>query len=77
MPLKSYKLGKLIVTTCYQGSGAPFIDKGMTKDLLGNKYPSRIILLTPWRRRSGQSEVQRALVIGWLDEKNTKKSRVH
>ena len=65
-PYKGRRLWRLIFTTCKQGSGAPFIDDAWTHDEDGNRYVSKVILLTPWRRTpSGRRPPMRGLVIGW------------
>ena len=66
LPFKGHRIGPLIVTTCRQPTGAPLIDDGWTIDQEGNRYASRSVLLTPWRKnRYGEHERQRALTIGW------------
>ena len=59
-------LGKLVVTTCNQASGAPLVDKAFAQDVYSRKYKGWAILLTPWKRnRYGESLLQKALVVGW------------
>lgn len=66
LPYRAQRFGRLIVTTCRQGEGAPWIDDAWTHDREGNRYASKAILLTPWRKnRYGEHRRQRALVIGW------------
>lgn len=64
-PFKAYVIGPLVVTTCNQAAGAPFIDSCFTRDKEGRRYKGRAILLKPWHRKWGQSLPQTALVIGW------------
>jgi hypothetical protein len=69
LPWKGHRVGRLILTTCRQGSGSPIIDDAFTHDADGNRYVSKAILLTPWRRknRHGERPPMRALVIGWRE----------
>jgi hypothetical protein len=65
-PFVGYRLGRLVVTTCSQPAGAPFIDDAWTNDVDGRHYTSKAILLTPWRRtRHGERPPMRAVVVGW------------
>jgi hypothetical protein len=65
-PYRARRLGRLIVTWCRQGSGAPLIDHAWTVDREGNRYTSRAIHLRPWRKnRHGERLRGPALVIGW------------
>ena len=60
-----YILGRFIVTSTMQPGGAPLVDRGWTTaDADGQTYEGVAILLTPWRRKYGQSVLQRALVLG-------------
>jgi len=68
--LKGWKIGKLILTTCYQGSGAPFIDKAFITDSEKNHYEGYAVLLNPWKRnRYGESLIQKAFVFGYIRQK--------
>lgn len=55
--------GRLIVTSCRQSSGHPWVDRASTNDAEGRSYRSVAIRpsLKPQRDRNGG----RALVIGW------------
>ena len=65
-PYKARRLGRLVVTTCKQGSGAPWCDKAWTLDREGNVYSSLAFLLRPWRRGAHGTRLPgRALVVGW------------
>lgn len=65
MTTKGYVFGKLIVTTCVQSANAPVVDTAFTRDAEGNEYKGKAFLLTPWRRKYGQSVPQKALVVSW------------
>jgi hypothetical protein len=66
LPYKGHRFGRLIVTSCRQPAGAPFIDQGFTRDADGREYASRSILLAPWKKNEyGEHAHQRALTIGW------------
>lgn len=58
--IKARRLGRLIVTSCLQGQGAPLIDKANTIDVEGNRYKSWCIRLPFCKHRPVKS-----LVIGW------------
>jgi hypothetical protein len=65
-PFRGWRIGRLIVTTCRQASGAPVVDDAFINDREGNRYEGWAILLTPWRKnRYGEHASQRALTIGW------------
>lgn len=65
---RAHLIGRLLITTCNQGSGAPFIDRGFTRCADGRTARSKVILLTPWRRDAhGTRAEQRALVLGLVD----------
>lgn len=64
-PFRGYTIGRLLLTTCNQGGGAPVIDRATSTTEDGRCFEGRAILLTPWRRnRHGEAEPQRALFIG-------------
>lgn len=69
--MKSFTLGRLVITTTNQPAGAPLIDEARTVETSTGDRPRRVwvsfaILLRPWRRnRYGESLGGRALVIGW------------
>ena len=66
LPYKGRRLGRLIVTTCHNGAGAPIVDDSFIHDQEGNEYVGKSILLTPWRKNEyGERRRQRALTIGW------------
>lgn len=63
---KGRRLGRLIVTTCHNGTGAPLVDDSFIRDQEGNEYVGWSVLLTPWRKNEyGEHLRQRALTIGW------------
>ena len=63
---RAQRFGRLIVTSCIQGTCHRITDRAWTQDREGNDYDSVAILLQPWRRnRWGEYLSQRALVIGW------------
>lgn len=43
-------LNKLLITTCHQAQGAPFIDECLTTDADGNRYKGYAILLDFYKR---------------------------
>lgn len=62
---QSIILGRLLLTTCNQGAGAPIVDRcrSRTDDAV---FDGRAIHLTPWRRdRYGTRRGGLALVFGW------------
>ena len=67
-PYKARRIGRLIFTTCRQGSYAPFIDCAWTYDREGNKYTSKAIV---WpfgnRNQYGERNPRRAFVVGWRE----------
>lgn len=66
LPFRGICFGRLIITSCRNTEGAPVVDDSFTNDQEGNRYRSKTILLTPWRKnRYGEHVRQRALVIGW------------
>jgi hypothetical protein len=63
---RAQRFGRLIVTTCIQGTCWRIVDEATTHDREGNRYASVAIILRPWRRNEyGEYQSQRALVIGW------------
>ena len=62
---RSIILGRLLLTTCNQGAGAPIIDRSRsTGD--GSIFDGYAIHLSPWRRDEyGTRRSSLALVIGW------------
>lgn len=63
---RAFTLGRLIVTTCNQPAGAPFMDRGFTYTPDRRCWHCRVFLLAPWRRdRYGAHVAGRAFVIGW------------
>jgi hypothetical protein len=63
---RAQRFGRLIVTTCIQGTCYRIVDEATTLDREGNRYASKAIILRPWRRNEwGEYLSQRALVIGW------------
>lgn len=71
---RAYTIGRLLITTCRQAAGAPWIDPAMGKCNGGRHdgrgWHGRAILLTPWRRNEhGDRPPQTALCIGLLDRK--------
>lgn len=66
LPYKGRRLGRLIVTTYHNGTGAPIVDDAFVRDQEGNEYVGKSILLTPWRKNEyGEHRRQLALTIGW------------
>lgn len=64
-PNAGRRLGRLIITTCRQGTTPNLVDQAGTVDAEGNSYRS-VAIVRPWRRnRHGEYSAQRALVIGW------------
>jgi hypothetical protein len=65
LPFRGIRIGKFIITTCTQPTGAPIIDDSFTHDQEKNEYISKTILLTPWKKNKYNEHVsQRALTIG-------------
>lgn len=61
-------IGKLLITTCNQSSGAPIIDRGFSDEKVApfRKWKCKVIHLTPWRKdKYGDRLPGKALVIGW------------
>lgn len=66
LPHRGWRLGKLIVSHCIQGTGAQPIDHAFINDADGYRYTGVAILARPWRRnRHGERLRGPALVIGW------------
>jgi len=64
MNRRSIILGRVVVTTCMQGSGAPVIDRATVHAKTGQHFRGWAVLLKPWRRRTDATVRSRALVIG-------------
>ena len=63
---KSIIIGRLLLTTCNQGAGAPIIDRCRSRTDDGAVFDGRAIHLAPWRRdRYGTRRQGLALVMGW------------
>lgn len=62
---KGHRLGRLIVTTCRQASGAPLLDGANVVDDAGRTYGAVVVREPLWRRPA--SYTPRALVVGWRD----------
>jgi hypothetical protein len=66
LPYRGYRFGRLLLTTCRQPTGAPFVDDSFSHDLEGNEYVGKSVLLAPWRRNEyGEHARQRAFTVGW------------
>lgn len=63
-PNKARRFGRLIISTCRQSGGHPWIDDAATTDVEGNDYRARAIRPS-LRRRKAERRGGRALVIGW------------
>jgi hypothetical protein len=65
-PYRGWRIWRLVVTTCKQGTCRRIVDQAWTYDHDGNRYESVAIILRPWRRNQwGEYPPQRALVVGW------------
>ena len=76
---RTVRLGRLLLTTCRQGAGAPFADDALMFTDLGKPVPATAFVppwrLRPWRCVEVGTERQvvrwqtiepgRALVVGW------------
>lgn len=66
LPFRGFRVGRLIVTTCRQASGAPLVDDAFIHDREGNDYVGKAVPLRPWLRNVyGERVGQRALTVGW------------
>lgn len=63
---RSWIIGRLVVSTTHQASGAPIVDRAFTRDEQGRTYAGVAIHLSPWRRNCyGDRDLGLALVLGW------------
>ena len=63
---KAWRIGRLLLTHCNQALGAPIVDYAFSRDIDGNNYRGRAILLKPWRKNKyGEHLPQPALIIAW------------
>ena len=66
LPYKGRRVGKLLVTTCRQPTGSPFVDDGWAHDQEGNDYNAKVIV---WpfgnKNKYGDRNRRRGFVVGW------------
>ena len=66
MKNRGFRIWKLILSYCTQGTGAPPIDRAWINDAEGYRYSGIAILARPWRRNQhGERLRGLAFVVGW------------
>lgn len=62
---KGHVFGRLIVTWCRNGEGAPLLDDCYVTDAEGRRYTGKALSLVRKRNRYGERLRGPALVVGW------------